>query len=420
MQAVAASLGAASDMAEQSLTPIGPWSGINNVLEPHAPPFQPGGESIPALVSARNVDINDHGWPRSRKFLLDEVLVPGALGLWSVAGRLFWQGGATLYERRTGDVPVLTGLARRVSIAEHWGRLYVTDGVNHFEIDGEEVRNWGLPVPALSSLAQTSGDLYAPGRYAVRAAFVDARGNEGGVSPPSEIVLTGGIEAQPARIGGISLTVSGASAAVVGVNLYVSEADQPTESFADYFDIGDPVEVTGLSTVSDPPRTDRMRGPIAGADGIFSFRAFLLMWRGAVVFRSEAAEPHLFDAVNLMQFPAPVVAAEGVETGMWIATERGLWWVSGESPESWVPSRKLDSTFYPGSICLPGSRFPRLQTGGQVVLFASDRGLVAGLPSGDAVELTAKTYHFTPGSRFDFCYVERDNLSQLLVNVWQP
>ena len=105
---------------------------------------------------------------------------------------------------------------------------------------------------------------------------------------------------------------------------------------------------------------------------------------------------------------------------MWLATERGLWWVSGESPETWVPSRKLDSTFYPGSIRLPGSHFPRLQTGGQVALFASERGLVAGLPSGDAVELTAKTYRFPSGSRFDFCYVERDNLSQLLVNVWQP
>ncbi len=402
---------------------IGPWSGINNAIAPDRQVFQPSkdGSSRPSLVSASNVDLTDDGWPRSRPSLALDTALSNGLGGWEVGGRLFFQDGVTLYERAATDAALITGLSYRAALAEHWGKVYVTDGAKHWEIDGTSVRSWGLPIPTLAGLTQGAGSLYAPGKYLVRAAFVDANSNEGGVSPTYEIELSGtaGTAAKPAQEGGIALSVQGATADVVQVNLYVSEANQKTTSFAGVvpIDSANDVLITGIESIGDPPRTEFMQGPITNADGLCSFRAFMLMWRENYIFRSEAAQPHLFHRLSVMQFPDAVVGAEGVAGGLWVATARGLWWVTGESPEQWVPVRKTTTPVLAGSMLISGAHIPRLQTDGLVALFATETGLVAGMPDGITMNMTENVYRFPSGSRASFSYVERDGLHQILIGI---
>ena len=391
---------------------LGPWSGVDNVHSPDASTFQPPGElekRLAALVAAPDVDIDDDGWPASRlPATTDTVLVSGRGG-WSVGGRTFFQDGNTLYERLETDTALITGLSARAMLAEHWGRTYVTDGVQHWELDGQTVRDWGLPVPVLT-LYPGNGALTA-GTYLVQAAFVDAQGNEGGTSDIASASLTSAT--------GIVVELAGASPRVVGVNLYVSRRDQKQTSWLATVQLGSfPYQITMDDvTAADPPKTEQMTGPISEAAGLFSFRAFLLMWRDSYVFRSEAAEPHLFHGDNMMQFGATVTSCEGVAGGMWIGTAKGLWWVQGDDPDKWVPIRKTFDAVSRGSTRIQGQKMARLQTDDLVALFVTESGLVAGLPNGNVLALTDGVYTFNPAQRASIAYAERDNLRQLFVGM---
>lgn len=386
--------------------------GIDNVHAVDARTFQPPGHQekrLAALVAATDVDLNNDGWVSSRNALEVDTALTTGIGGWSVAGRMFYQDGGTLYERTTTDTALITGLRARAMLTEHWGKVYITDGTTHWELDGQTMRDWGLPVPTLS-LSPGSGSLVA-GTYLVQAAFVDAQGNEGGTSDVASAGLTDATA--------IVVDVAGASPTVASVNLYVSRKDQRHTSWLATVPLGRfPYTIqTDDTTAADPPKTEQMMGPISSAAGLFSFRAFLLMWRDSYVFRSEAAEPHLFHGDDFMQFGATVTACEGVAGGMWIGTTKGLWWVQGEDPSQWVPVRKTFNAVARGSKKIQGWKIPRLQTDEMTALFIDTSGLVAGTADGRDVHLTDGVYTLDPTLRASIAYAERGDLRQLLVGM---
>lgn len=391
---------------------LGPWAGIDNVHNAGAKVFQVPGElekRVPMLVQASNVDLDDDGWVTSRQPVSTITNFSAGLGGWVVGGRLFCQDGGILYEGNTKDTPLITGLVGRVSLYEYWGKIFVTDGSRHYEIEGDVVRAWGLPVPQVT-LAPASGSL-SPGTYLVQVAFVDARGNEGGVSTLVSATL--------ASATGILVSVSNQSIECVGANIYISGTGQKITSYLTTVALGKlPYIVQGDDvTTTDPPKTLQMTGPISNAAGIFSFRAFMLMWRDGVVFRSEATEPHLFHADNIMQFGGDVTACEAVKDGMWVGTTKGLIWVEGSESEGWIPVTKAFDAVLRGSTRLQGEKVPKLRTNELIALFVTASGLVAGLPGGQMVPLTDNTYIFDAMLRASIAYVERDNLRQIVVGL---
>lgn len=389
---------------------LGPFQGIDNVHRDTARPFQ-----IPnwkekrntALVRATNVDINDDGWTKSRLPITRTHILLDGQGAWEIDERLFYQDGDKLYEYDAATpLELLAGLNTRVSMCSHAGLIYITDGVKHWELDGAQTRPWGLPVPTLS-LASGAGDLPS-GIYMVQAAFVDAIGNEGGTSVLGSIYLPAG--------GGISIDVSN-SAEQFAVNLYVSSAGQAHTSYVDAVAVANlPYVFAGPAvTVADPPKTEQMIGPIPNAAGVCSYRAFILMWRDNVVFRSEGLEPHIFHPDNIMQFESAVTACVGINKGVWIGTATGLWWVTGEDSDGWIPIRKTRDAVVRGSLVIPGTKLPRLETDEPVVLFLTDRGLVACTSSGRVVHILDNVYEFPPTSRASFAYTEHTGTHQILV-----
>ncbi len=396
-------------MALPPAVALGPWpQGIDNIHPANHRVFQPPSKDhLPRLLSARDLDLDDQGWPRARRGTVTEHGASGGAGIWSAGGRAFVQFGDALFERTPSALTLLAaGFSARVVLAEHWGKVYATDGRKHVEIDGSAARNWGLPVPAVT-LTPVAGSL-RPGRYLACAAFVDAAGNEGGCS---DLVAVAGT--------GFSVAVTGASQSVVAVNLYASRADQPQPSFVVAFPLAllpfglvDP----SLLGAGDPPKTAQMIGPILAAEGIASHRAFLLMWRGNAVFRSEAAEPHLFHPDNILQFPSPVTAVEGTAGGLWVGTERGLWWVVGGDSGDWVPVLKTHEPVARGSHRIQGAKLPGLDLGEQrLALFVSESGLIAATEDGGIVPITAGRYRFDPARRYRFAYTEHGDLRQLLI-----
>jgi hypothetical protein len=300
----------------------------------------------------------------------------------------------------------------RLSLCEHAGLIYGSDGTTRFEIDGTTVRTWGLPVPDITATS-AAGFGIAVGRYLVQATFSDARGNEGGACSPVGVVLS--------AAGTIAVDLSGLgdTTGATHVNIYIGEADQELPSFAAKVALAAlPYTATSVKvSAGDIPVTDYQGPPPAGLAGIVSHRAYLLAWRDNVLFRSEPQEPHLFDYERNFPFPDDIRACESVEGGLWVATASGLWWMPGESPEQWIPIRKTSAAIAVGSTLIEGHKISQLQTSDRVALFCTERGLVAGLPSGGVAHLTDGRYHFDPGTRVSMAYVERGDLRQILVAV---
>jgi hypothetical protein len=305
------------------------------------------------------------------------------------------------------QAPLLSGLAQRVLLCEHGGQVFGTDGAKHFVLT-DPVRNWGLPVPTVTVPASSPVAGYK--RYLVQASYVDAAGNEGGVSDIASVYL-------PDQ-GSVNVSVSSAIDAAL-VRIYISGPEGKFLSLADEFTAnrGGYTVTNTLDTAGLPPATEQMRGPISNAAGLTSYRAFLLMWRGNVVFRSEAAEPHLFHPDNIMQFPATVTSVEGLDSGLWVGTEAGLYWVTGEGPEAWIPVKKSLVEVLTGSLAVEGHKLAVAKTRERVALFVTRDGVVMGLPSGDLLPLTDGKYNFPTGTRASLAYVQRDPIRQVFVTV---
>lgn len=393
--------------------PLGPWPlGVDNVHDTKHRVFQIPGQGAPParLTAAENVDLTDEGWPRARLPARSVRPLLDATGLWELDG--------TLYVQDAGDfgtvdprVTLITGLTQRVSAYRYGRRAYITDGTGFWELDGTTVRTWGLPYPTVS-LAAASGTRFEAGTYIVQATFSDELGNEGGCSSIASITLS--------TAANITATVSGGTDATVGVNLYVSGRDQPTTNFAAQAPTTGASTIVSLAlptTLGDPPRTRLMQGPPTGLVGLAGWRSHLLGWRDNVVFLSEAFEPHLFHQESIWQFDANVTAAQGLLQGVWVGTERGLYWVSGEDRYSVIPKKVTDAPVLEGSIRLGGELIAPLQSVDPVALFVSTNGVIAGLSSGEVVLLTNDRYHVSSGTRASFAYINRSGLRQLLIAV---
>lgn len=387
---------------------LGPWpQGVDNIHPPGHRVFQPPSKDhLPRLTAAMDMDVDDQGWLRTRRSTLISRAMSNVIGAWNCSNhRAFVQQGAALYDANDFMAPLAFGFRQRVALCEHWGGIFVTDGYKHIKIS-DAVRNWGLPVPALA-LTAVSGSLPI-GRYLAQAAFVDAMGNEGGASDLSAVIGTG-----------LRIAVDTISQAVVAVNLYISKADQPQTSFVATVPVGalpwtliDPSRLG----VGDPPKTAQMTGPISNANGLCSYRGFLLMWRDNAIFRSEAGEPHLFHADNILQFPAPITSCEGTAGGLWVGTEQGLWWVSGEDSVNWIPIQKTHEPVAQGSHRIQAAHFPSLNISNQrLSLFVAANGLIAGTEDGSIIPLTVDRYRFESAARYAFAYTEHDDLRQLLI-----
>ena len=370
--------------------------------------FQGSRQKLPRLVSASDIDLDGEGWFKSRPAAEQVQSFSLAQGMWNIDDRLFIQRGGTLYE---DDVEIIAGLSDRISICEHWGKIYLTDGSNHWVIDDSSVRRWGLPVPNIS-VATASGGLES-GTYLVQAAFVDAQGSYGGVSDIEAITI----------ISGIRVSVDNVPDTASYLDIYMSPVNQEETTFTAQVKVANlPYTIQDEPTTrGDPPVTAQMTGPISGAAGIFSFRGFLMMWRDNVVFRSEAAEPELFHGENIMQFAGTVTACEGMKPGMWIGTSRGLYWVAGEDPTNWVPDRRTNKPVKKGSAKLDGSEFPEAKTDEPVAFFSADEGLFLGTSDGRLVPLTERKYSIMDGDRVSIAFNERSSgghkIQQVIVGV---
>jgi hypothetical protein len=236
---------------------------------------------------------------------------------------------------------------------------------------------------------------------------VDAQGNEGPASGAVAATVTGtaGIT--------VNTTIPVGSASV---NIYISGVEQTQANFLiNRTQAQLPYSISSAAaSIGDAVKTSQMIGPIAGLTGGCQFRSFLLLWRDNFIIRSEAFEPHLYHPNNIMQFPATIRAVAGVDDGLWVGTNKGIWWVTGEDPRSFVPFKKADASVLSGSLSLASDDLPVAELSGEIGVFATADGLVALGASGQMKWLTKTRYGFS-GTSASFAFAQQGDLRQLFV-----
>jgi hypothetical protein len=208
------------------------------------------------------------------------------------------------------------------------------------------------------------------------------------------------------------------------INVYISNVNQKETTFVGSKTSAQlPATFNTYPNASDPPVTHNMTGPISGVVGIFSFRSWMFMWRDNFVIRSEANEPHLFDAINIFQFDDTVNVCVPVINGFFVGTDSGLYYVSDlpglgsdQDTTGWVPFKKYDGKVYPGGLSIAGSKIPASDANGLMAIFVSDDDLIFAKDDGSIELKTKDRYNFPAASRYAMAYAPGE-ISKLLVGA---
>jgi hypothetical protein len=400
---------------------FGGWSGVDNVNSPDARTFQPPGElekRLAALVAASDVDLDDDGWPASRKALLELIALTDPLRTVFIGGLLLVQDGGKIQRVNLGTgvlTDLVTGLDNTDPVRFHWHDNQIwwcnREYCGRITADATTL-NWGMAIPPSPTLGTTTGTIPA-GIYQVAATYVDSNGVESGGSKAAAVTLSS------AKSITVTLTVNDSEAQYV--RLYITDPDAPAQDALFWTKTvavsALPTTITTYQGSRTPLKTQHLRGPVPGR-GIFSYRNALCTFKDEWVFVQSGLSAHLF-ATNrdVLRLPFEIKAAQGLETGVWIATNDGMFWMTGDSVPTLRHDQKDGEQYATGSVLWPGYRVPRLQTSGQIALFCNKDGLVAGLPSGQLVPLTRDYYRpgSVAGKRVSIAYAEHEDLKQILV-----
>lgn len=361
-------------MSDELIT-IGPWpEGMDTFHSETHQLFQVGGETLPRLVSAVNVDLDDEGRPKRRAGLTEQISVTAGKGVFSGAGLLLVQDGGTIKKITlpSTESTIVSGLDAdaRIIFHEHAGQIFWSNGIEKGLIDDGINYNWGMTAPPVPTLGTTTGTIPA-GRYQVACTLVDSRNRESGTMEAGVITLSGA--------GGITVDLSSADSNATHVNVYVSSTDQPQLYWQRKITVGAlPTTLSTLATdarATERPLRTQFRDEPPLADVIFSYMGYLMVCRGSDLFRSDGVALELFNPQHQDSLPDDVLGAAGLSSGFWRVTATGAWWTTGIPPN--LHTVKVDTHIYAGGQkVIPGGLVPKAQTFDLVALFVSEHGLM--------------------------------------------
>lgn len=244
-----------------------------------------------------------------------------------------------------------------------------------------------LCVPDATAPAVTEdivGGLYG-GRYSVAVAWVNARGEEGALSPITTVTIPSGR--------GLRVALPAAPAGVVVARLYRTGqngnvlywiADAPA-GMASYL----------LGTAQQGRQADNayLRAMRPGSM-VRAWRGLLLTVRGRILYRSQPLRYGLHSPRHdFVQFPTPITFIEAVEGGIFVGQRDTVLFLDGPTPTDWNQRRTGGARPVPRSSRLVSNDLfdasLQLQGGDHAVWLAAN-GYVLGTPTGQLVEAQAR------------------------------
>lgn len=388
--------------------PIGPWPlGVNNVDDPKASPFQPEGRGAPQLTEARNVDLDREGWPRRRTGRTKRLDLTSAHSLFAAGERLLLVDDGTLYEvaRDYSLTEVATGLGNHpLSYATLGDTIFYANEAT----TGVVGSFWGVAMPSSPILSATAGTMQ-PGRYLVAVTAVRG-GIESGARQPSVGELS--------ETGGFTLDVAGIDPDADALNVYCTEPNGQELYWVGEFPPASPITLDRTQVSTDPLTTLGHYPPPTGQH-IALFRGRMLVAQGPVLYWSQPLAPHHFRVQTDAQlFADRIVMLAALDEGFFIADPMRTYWVQGADPHEWRPRLVDTRRVAEGrALRIPARKLPSLDAQGEVCLWATEDGFVAGLGDGSIRPLTDGRLATDAYKQAALAYREQDGLRQILMSL---
>ncbi len=350
-----------------------------------------------AMRDVVNMDIHAKGNTSTRAGSALVGMMPGAHSLWSPKSRafgLFFQGGA-LY-RLTDKAGTLTttllmdGLRPSLQgkYYEYAGEVFFTNGTDlgRVQVDGT-AKLLGLPTPqAEPTLAAVTGGM-TPGRYGVAFSYIDALGQESGLSPMAFF---------DAPTGGLMVSFPPAPAGVDRVRVYATTANGDMAYSAGEVPAGFTTMVLASAERGKAPTTAQMQRMTGGSD-VSVFNGVAFVSQGSVL---RYSEPFYYGITaplgNFITFNAPILFHEPVTDGLYVGTTGGTYFLSGGAPAAFTQRLVGPAPVMSDSITIPGSMLdPELgaQAQSDVVVWLSSDGFALGFDGGVVRAVQASRIH---------------------------
>lgn len=299
--------------------PKGPFLGINNRLPAYALHKEKVGDFLRGAV---NVDVDNAGSLRRRRAatLVQALVAPHSLHMTSDTTGYMVRGSSiyaitlpayseTLFKVLTSNNPV--------SWLELAGHLYYSNGVDSGRISSGVWYPWALPTPTAPSVSSIAGGL-GNGAYQVVVSYCNsATGEEGGVSPATRHSL--------ATIGGLRVTLPGATPGATHINVYVSTVNGSVPLLAATVTAGTPtVDLAVPATGREA--NERFEAPLPAGTQLFEFNGCLCSVNGSDVFEGiPYRHGYYLKTEGRIPFPAAVSNAVPAENGVYVVADKTYW-----------------------------------------------------------------------------------------------
>jgi hypothetical protein len=374
--------------------------------------------------------------------------------MFSGLGVLLIQDGTSIKQVDVTDwstTDIVTGLTdgSYVFFHEFEGRIFWTDayacGILDISTDpGTGVKTvvsnpWGaVPPGELQALSGVGGITIPYGTYSLCVTSVGQDGVESGASLPIQVqvglyskvdVAADGYDndgtpkfryEQTTQEYNVSISVASHDANAAYYRVYMSHIGGGKMFWAFDTPLDADFAIPQAMRISNYPlKTLNTRGPIPGY-GVFSYRKIIGTYRGRWIYPSLGHSVHLFSPQQFTIFvPHEVCAIAEVADGLWVATTGGMFFISGDSPQS-LTVRRIDNARYAkGSLVEPGQTIPAAETANTVALFVNANGVVAGKVSGQLLELTRRRYEISSvaDKYAKLAVVDNSGIKQVLITL---
>lgn len=305
-----------------------------------------------ALRDIRNFDVDNAGVLHTRRGATRLSNQTGAHSLWSPLDRRagFYARGQEL-RMLTADLVstlLLAGLkaSDRVRFAESADAVFFTNGGDIGVIEGADARLLGVPVPDSPDAVPIEGGLQ-PGRYGFAATFVDARGEESGLSP---------VWFADTATGGLRLSLPPAEPGATALRVYMTptngdELYQVAEVPAGWAS----VDIQGQAGPGKRAST-QFQARMPAGDDICHYNGRLFVSRGTVI---RYSEPYAYGRTdprfNYLDLRSPIRFIAAVDDGIYAGTNAGTVFISGSTPKDFAYRVVGPAPVATGSIMVPAS-----------------------------------------------------------------
>jgi hypothetical protein len=350
--------------------------------------------AIDDLTEARNVDLSNDG-QLSRRAGQSPLFIGSSHSLYADASIACAVIGGTLYQI-TADLltyPLLDGLADNAPLnyLRFDDRLYWGNGEQMGVIENGLVRSWGLPVPPLPLASAIDGGSFSAGVVQYVLVWLRADGQASGATLAGRLTVAEGQ--------GIAFALPlPTDPDIVTADLYLS----PPNGKALYHAASLPAATrdyrvfnNGLS-FSYPLATQFLQ-PAPVGHLLTEYKGRIYIATDGALQASQPFAPELFDARDfLIPDGSRIVLLEAVTGGLWIGTENGLYFATGDAPADLALSLKMTARAIPGAVArIDGAQVGDGSLNGETLLITTCRhGILQAGAGGELRALSSDRFVF--------------------------